>query len=87
LGENRHGLVPAVTVTEANGTAVRDAALALLDEWHWGMNERSMAVTDLLFGRSLASDEEGKHRVGLWAGMPMPALDALGSAAYGPNGI
>jgi len=32
LGENRHGLVLAVTVTEANGTAERAAALALLQE-------------------------------------------------------
>lgn len=32
LGENRHGLVLAITVTEANGTAERDATFALLDE-------------------------------------------------------
>jgi hypothetical protein len=44
-----------------------------------------MAVTDLLFGRSLASDEEGEHRVGVFAGIPMLGLDALGSAAYGPE--
>jgi amino acid transporter len=44
-----------------------------------------MAVTDLLFGRSLASDEEGEQRVGVLAGIPMLGLDALGSAAYGPE--
>ena len=32
LGENRHGLVLAVTVTEANGTAERTAALEMLDD-------------------------------------------------------
>jgi transposase len=32
LGENRHGLIVAVTVTEASGTAERAAALAMLDE-------------------------------------------------------
>jgi len=32
LGENRHGLIVAITVTEANGTAERTAALAMLDE-------------------------------------------------------
>jgi transposase len=32
LGENRNGLILAITVTEANGTAERSAALAMLDE-------------------------------------------------------
>jgi transposase len=32
LGENRHGLIVAVAVTEASGTAERQAALAMLDE-------------------------------------------------------
>jgi Transposase DDE domain len=32
LTENRHGLIINVTVTEANGTAERDATLAMLDE-------------------------------------------------------
>src|SRR6516225_866541 len=44
-----------------------------------------MAVTDWLFGRTLASDEEGEQRVGALAGIPMLGLDALGSAAYGPE--
>lgn len=44
-----------------------------------------MALTDLLFGRILASDEEGEQRVGVLAGIPMLGLDALGSAAYGPE--
>jgi amino acid transporter len=44
-----------------------------------------MAITDLLFGRRLATDEEGEHRVGVLAAIPMLGLDALGSAAYGPE--
>jgi IS5 family transposase len=33
LGENRHGLIVGITVTEANGTAERSAALDLVDAW------------------------------------------------------
>jgi amino acid transporter len=44
-----------------------------------------MAFMDLLLGRHLASDEEGEQRVGILAGIPMLGLDALGSAAYGPE--
>src|SRR5262245_47844648 len=44
-----------------------------------------MALKDWLFGRLLATDEEGEHRVGVFAGTPMLGLDALGSAAYGPE--
>ena len=38
-----------------------------------------------LFGRPLASSEEGEQRVGPWTGIPMLGLDALSSAAYGPE--
>jgi amino acid transporter len=44
-----------------------------------------MAITDWLLGRSLATDEEGEQRVGVLAGIPMLGLDALSSAAYGPE--
>lgn len=44
-----------------------------------------MAWSNLLLGRPLASDEEGEQRVGVLAGIPMLGLDALGSAAYGPE--
>ncbi len=44
-----------------------------------------MALFDYLFGRHLATDEEGEQRVGVLAGIPMLGLDALGSAAYGPE--
>ncbi len=44
-----------------------------------------MPWMDYLFGPPLATDEEGEQRVGVWAGIPMLGLDALGSAAYGPE--
>ncbi len=44
-----------------------------------------MKLLDYLFGRHLATDEEGEQRVGVLAGIPMLGLDALGSAAYGPE--
>ena len=44
-----------------------------------------MSLIDYLFGRRLATYEEGEQRVGVIAGIPMLGLDALGSAAYGPE--
>src|SRR5579863_2875165 len=44
-----------------------------------------MSLSDYLFGRRLATDEEGEQRVGVLAGIPMLGLDALASAAYGPE--
>src|SRR5262249_45344916 len=44
-----------------------------------------MSWIDYLFGRPLATYEEGEQRVGVVAGIPMLGLDALGSAAYGPE--
>jgi hypothetical protein len=38
-----------------------------------------------LLGRRLATSEEEHQRVGVLAGIPMLGLDALGSAAYGPE--
>jgi amino acid transporter len=51
----------------------------------WRIGGKRMALTDFLFGRSLATDEEGEHRVSVLTGIPMLGLDALGSAAYGPE--
>lgn len=42
-------------------------------------------VLDLLFGRPLSSDEERTERVGPAAGIAVFGLDALSSAAYGPE--
>jgi amino acid transporter len=44
-----------------------------------------MAFSDWLFGRRLATLEEENQRVGVLAGIPMLGLDALASAAYGPE--
>ncbi len=44
-----------------------------------------MSVLDLLLGRPLASEEDAEQRVGIAAGVPTFGLDALGSAAYGPE--
>jgi amino acid transporter len=44
-----------------------------------------MSLFDYLFGRPLATFEEGEQRVGVLAGIPVLGLDALGSAAYGPE--
>src|ERR1700689_1319777 len=44
-----------------------------------------MSLTDLLLGRPLATREEGAERIGPAAGIPIFGLDALSSAAYGPE--
>jgi amino acid transporter len=49
------------------------------------LKSNTQSVADLLFGRSLATDQEGEQKVGVLAGIPMLGLDALASAAYGPE--
>jgi amino acid transporter len=44
-----------------------------------------MSVIDLLFGRPLPSSEESTEKLGPLAGIPVFGLDALSSAAYGPE--
>jgi hypothetical protein len=44
-----------------------------------------VSLRDVLFGKWLASSEEERQRVGTIAAIPMLGLDALGSAAYGPE--
>lgn len=44
-----------------------------------------MSLSDLLFGRRLGSRDEIQQRVGPLSGIPMLGLDALSSAAYGPE--
>jgi amino acid transporter len=43
------------------------------------------AFSDVLFGRRLASSEDEEHRIGPIAGVSVLGLDALASAAYGPE--
>jgi amino acid transporter len=44
-----------------------------------------MSLSDLSFGKALSSESEGEQKVGWMAGVPMLGLDALSSAAYGPE--
>jgi amino acid transporter len=44
-----------------------------------------MQIADLLFGRPLATSEERAEHIGPAAGIPIFGLDALSSAAYGPE--
>src|SRR5271167_1456773 len=44
-----------------------------------------MKLTDALFGRPLSTEEEKAERIGPLKGIPIFGLDALSSAAYGPE--
>ncbi|MDQ2710734.1 MAG: APC family permease [Acidobacteriota bacterium] len=44
-----------------------------------------MPLLDFLIGRPLASSEEETEQIGVAKGVPVFGLDALGSAAYGPE--
>ncbi len=44
-----------------------------------------MSLLDLVLGRPLASSEERAEQIGVTKGIPVFGLDALGSAAYGPE--
>ena len=44
-----------------------------------------MSVVDLFFGRPLGTEEEKAERIGPAKGIPIFGLDALSSAAYGPE--
>ncbi|HLI85032.1 MAG TPA: APC family permease [Bryobacteraceae bacterium] len=44
-----------------------------------------MQIIDFLFGRPLASYEDQEEKIGGAKGIPIFGLDALGSAAYGPE--
>jgi len=45
----------------------------------------SLSLLDLILGRPLASSEDRKEKIGALQGVPIFGLDALGSAAYGPE--
>jgi amino acid transporter len=45
----------------------------------------AMSFIDVLLGRPLASTEERAEKIGTLEGIPIFGLDALGSAAYGPE--
>src|SRR6516225_3624763 len=51
---------------------------------HWGEGDQ-VHIVDVLFGRPLATEEEKAERIGPLKGIPIFGLDALSSAAYGPE--
>ena len=46
-----------------------------------------MAIQDRIFGKPLATSEERAEQIGISAGIPIFGLDALTSAAYGPEQV
>src|SRR5580704_7629648 len=44
-----------------------------------------MSFLDLVLGRPLGSDEQERQQIGPLAGIPVLGLDAMASAAYGPE--
>jgi len=46
-----------------------------------------MAIQDKIFGKPLATSEERAEHIGVSAGIPIFGLDALTSAAYGPEQV
>jgi hypothetical protein len=46
---------------------------------------RKRTLSDYVFGRRLATAEEDEQKIGPMAGVPVLGLDALSSAAYGPE--
>jgi hypothetical protein len=45
----------------------------------------SLSIIDFLIGRPLASSEQRGEQIGVTKGVPIFGLDALSSAAYGPE--
>jgi amino acid transporter len=58
-----------------------------IDSWldSWGFMGVTTQCVNLLFGRPLATSEERAEHIGPLAGIPVFGLDALSSAAYGPE--
>jgi amino acid transporter len=48
-------------------------------------DKTARTLADFVFGRRLTSDEEDEQKIGPLAGVPVLGLDALSSAAYGPE--
>src|SRR5580704_19777375 len=51
------------------------------------MVRNRMALLNFLFGSPLATTDERAERIGPTAGIPIFGLDALSSAAYGPEAV
>jgi hypothetical protein len=44
-----------------------------------------MSISDLIFGRPVATSESKKEELSVWTGVPVLGLDALASTGYGPE--
>ena len=44
-----------------------------------------MSMLEVLFGTPLRTDQQDQQRIGALRGIPVLGLDALASAAYGPE--
>src|SRR5262249_49506887 len=53
--------------------------------WHRPRRGTVSRLFNWILGRPLASDEQEHQQIGPLAGIPVLGLDALGSAAYGPE--
>jgi amino acid transporter len=62
----------------------RNAVVSVIEDGH-PITDRKMTFMDCVFGRRLASDEEDHQKIGPLTGVPVLGLDALSSAAYGPE--
>ena len=69
-------------VIPANAGVLSDISGLAVDSWS---KELLVNIIDTLFGRPLATEEEKAERIGPAKGIPIFGLDALSSAAYGPE--
>ena len=51
------------------------------------VDEITMSLTSLLFGRRLANREVEGRKIGAFEGVPAMGFDGLGSASYGPEAM
>ncbi len=72
-----------MTIAPPTSDVLERGRIACAEQHH--ENCTYMSLRDVLFGKPLTSHEEGEQRVGALSGIPMLGLDALGSAAYGPE--
>src|ERR1700690_3951953 len=63
----------------------RRPQVVIVDEGTSTTAPKKRSFGDFLFGRRLASAEEEENKIGTLAGVPVLGLDALSSAAYGPE--
>jgi amino acid transporter len=64
-------------------------AISITPAWHYTLRPSifggHVSVVDILLGKPLATSDERAEEIGVAAGIPIFGLDALSSAAYGPE--